>query len=131
VEQAWTRRGDIPLTGRITIRVMGSRQHQTGQNGQMKTATITEAKNGLRALIDLVRSGESVVITDRGRPVAMLEPMHSPPDPTGRLLRLERAGIVRVGTGVVPIELLRTPPPRLTPGASAVEALLDERRSGR
>ncbi len=97
----------------------------------MKTATITEAKNGLSALIDLVRSGESVVITDRGRAVAMLEPMGSAPDPTGRLLRLQRAGLIRVGTGVLPIELLRTPPPPLTPGSSAVEAVLDERRSGR
>jgi prevent-host-death family protein len=97
----------------------------------MKTATITEAKNGLSALIDLVRGGESVVITDRGRAVAMLEPMGSAPDPTGRLLRLQRAGLVRVGTGVVPMELLRTPPPRLTPGSSAVQAVLDERRSGR
>ena len=97
----------------------------------MKTATITEAKNGLSALIDLVRGGESVVITDRGRAVAMLEPMGSAPDPTGRLLRLQRAGLVRVGTGVLPKELLRTPPPLLTPGSSAVEAVLDERRSGR
>ena len=97
----------------------------------MKTATITEAKNRLSALIDLVRSGESVVITDRGRAVAMLEPMHSSPDPMGRLLRLQRAGIVRAGTGVLPDELLRTPPPPLAPGSSAVEALLDERRSGR
>lgn len=97
----------------------------------MKTATITEAKNGLSALIDLVRAGESVVITDRGRAVAMLEPMGSAPDPTGRLLRLQRAGLVRVGTGVLPMELLRTPPPSLTPGSSAVQAVLDERRSGR
>ena len=97
----------------------------------MKTATITEAKNGLSALIDLVRGGESVVITDRGRAVAMLEPMGSAPDPTGRLDRLQRAGMVRVGTGALPTELLRTPPPPLTPGSSAVEAVLDERRSGR
>ena len=97
----------------------------------MKTATITEAKNGLSALIDLVRGGESVMITDRGRAVAMLEPMGSAPDPTGRLLRLQRAGLVRVGTGALPMELLRTPPPPLTPGSSAVEAVLDERRSGR
>jgi len=97
----------------------------------MKTATITEAKNGLSALIDLVRGGETVVITDRGRPVAMLEPMASTADPAGRMLRLQRAGLVRVGTGAVPTKLLRTPPPALTPGSSAVEAVLDERQTGR
>jgi prevent-host-death family protein len=97
----------------------------------MKRATITQAKNGLSALIDLVKGGESVVITDRGRAVAMLEPMGTAPDPDGRLLRLQRAGLVRVGTGAVPDKLLRTPPPPLKPGSSAVEAILDERRSGR
>lgn len=98
---------------------------------QMKTATITQAKNGLSALIDLVKGGESVVITDRGRAVAMLEPMVTASDPAGRLLRLQRAGLVRIGTGALPTDLLRTPPPPLTPGSSAVEAVLDERRSGR
>ncbi len=65
----------------------------------MKSATITDAKNGLSALIDLVRAGESVVITDRGRPVARLEPVASADDAPGRLLRLERAGIVQDGAG--------------------------------
>jgi prevent-host-death family protein len=97
----------------------------------MKTATITEAKNGLSALIDRVRGGESIVILDRGVPVALLEPLASSGDPIGRLRRLERAGLIRVGRGPAPLDLLRQPPPRLTKGASAVRAVLDERRSGR
>ena len=97
----------------------------------MKTVTVSDAKKGLSALIDLVRTGERVVITDRGKAVAMLEPMASTADPAGRMLRLQRAGLVRVGTGAVPTKLLRTPPPALTPGSSAVEAVLDERRTSR
>lgn len=97
----------------------------------MRTATITDAKNRLSALIDLVRAGESVVITDRGRAVATIEPIVSVPDPTGRLLRLQRAGSVKLGSAAPPLELLRTPPPALTAGASAVQAVLDERRGGR
>lgn len=97
----------------------------------MKTATITEAKNGLSALIDQVRAGETILILDRGVPVARLEPAATHPDPTGRLRRLERAGIVRVGTASPPLDLLRRPAPRLPAGASAVQALLQERRSGR
>jgi len=96
----------------------------------MRTATITDAKNGLSALIDLVRSGERVVITDRGRAVATIGPIDAVPDATGRLLRLQRAGLVRVGEAAPPLELLRTPPPALASG-SAVEAILDERRTGR
>lgn len=97
----------------------------------MRSATITDAKNGLSALIDLVRGGESVVITDRGRPVARLEPVASADDAPGRLLRLERAGMVRIGQAAPPVGLIRRPGPPVAPGASAVGALLDERRDGR
>lgn len=97
----------------------------------MKTATITEAKNRLSALIDLVQSGESIVILERGRPVARLGPVAEYADATGRLARLERAGVIRIGAAAPPLELLRQPPPKLARGASAVEGLLDERRSGR
>ena len=97
----------------------------------MRTATITEAKNRLSALIDQVRSGETILILDRGLPVARLEPVAAHPDATGRLRRLERAGIVRVGGASPPLDLLRMPAPTLAPGTSAVQALLQERRSGR
>jgi prevent-host-death family protein len=97
----------------------------------MKTATITEAKNGLSALIDLVRAGESVLITDRGRPVATLEPIGSSPDPSGRLERLHRAGLMRLAASAPPLDLIRTPPPRPSPGVSAVDMVLEERRTGR
>jgi prevent-host-death family protein len=97
----------------------------------MNSATITEAKNRLSALIDRVRGGESILILDRGVPVARLEPVAGFPDPTGRLRRLERAGLIRVVEAPPPLELLRMPAPPLAPGASAVDAILAERRSGR
>jgi prevent-host-death family protein len=97
----------------------------------MKTATITTVKNRLSALIDEVRAGESYMILDRGSPVARLEPVASHPDADGRLRRLERAGVIRVGDSAPPLELLRTPEPTLATGASAVDALLQDRRSGR
>lgn len=96
----------------------------------MKRATITETKNGLSALIDRVRAGETVVITDRGVPVARLEPMAEYPDPDGRIARLERAGIIRRGTGPVSLDELQPPAPRLPDGVSAVDAILEERESG-
>jgi prevent-host-death family protein len=97
----------------------------------MKTATITEAKNGLSALIDQVRAGRTILITDRGIPVARLEPVADHPDQEGRLARLERAGVIRRGLAPPPLDLLANPPPRLRPGVSVVEALLEERRTGR
>ena len=96
----------------------------------MGTTTITEAKNKLSALIDRVQAGETIVILERGRPVARLEPIQPQDDPTGRWERLERAGLIKIGTEPPPLELLRQPAPKLAPGASAVEALLEERRTG-
>jgi antitoxin (DNA-binding transcriptional repressor) of toxin-antitoxin stability system len=95
----------------------------------MRTATITEAKNQLSALIDSVRGGDSVLILDRGIPVARLERAGRAGDAHG-LAGLVRTGVVRLGTGE-PSEVLRTPPPTPRNGASAVQAVLDERRDGR
>ncbi|RME21268.1 MAG: type II toxin-antitoxin system prevent-host-death family antitoxin, partial [Deltaproteobacteria bacterium] len=38
----------------------------------MKTASITQTKNQLSALIEQVKRGETVLILDRGKPVARL-----------------------------------------------------------
>jgi prevent-host-death family protein len=58
----------------------------------MKRASITEAKNRLSALIDGLKSGSPVLIVDRGRPVARLEPVtrFGEGDQEGRLARLMR-----------------------------------------
>lgn len=98
----------------------------------MRVATITEAKNGLSALIDHVRGGESVLIVDRGIPVARLESaVSSDLDADGRIARLERAGAVRVARTAPPTDLLSRRPPSARRGVSAVNALLEERRAGR
>lgn len=97
----------------------------------MKKASITEVKNNLSALIDSVKGGSPVLIVDRGRPVARLEPVSGGPDDDSRLARLVRDGIVRSARRGVPKELFATKPPRLKKGASGVRALLEERRDGR
>jgi prevent-host-death family protein len=98
----------------------------------MKTATLTETKNNLSALVDQVQHGESILILDRGRPVARLESaLTEGADPEGRLARLERQGLLRRATAPLPSEVLRAQPPRPAAGASALQALLAERREGR
>ena len=44
----------------------------------MRKAGIREARQSLSALIDEVRKGREIVITDRGRPVARLIPPAAP-----------------------------------------------------
>ena len=95
----------------------------------MKVASITEAKNGLSALIVLAKAGETVVITDRGVPVAHLISAVGAPadDDEAKLARLERLGIIRRPTrgplsrAELEDRLLGRPP------TGVLQALLDER----
>jgi prevent-host-death family protein len=99
----------------------------------MKRATLTDTKNNLSALVDQVQHGETILILDRGRPVARLESVRwgDDDDPEGRLARLERQGLLRRASAPPPREILMEAPPRPSEGASALEALLAERRDGR
>jgi antitoxin (DNA-binding transcriptional repressor) of toxin-antitoxin stability system len=87
----------------------------------------------LSALLDRVRHGESILITDRSKPIARLEPVVSADDAgpdEGRLARLERAGVIRRARRSRLEEIVRVPPPTPEPGGDIVEAVLEERRSG-
>ena len=98
----------------------------------MTTASISETKAKLSALLDLVRAGETVTITDRGRPVARLVPAAGSDegDDEPRLQRLERAGLIRRPKEKLDVEAFLAKPP-VDLGGSVVELLLEERREGR
>jgi prevent-host-death family protein len=97
----------------------------------VKKASITEAKNNFSALLDRVKAGASVLIVDRGRPVARLEPVRGAGSDEALLARLVRDGVVRPARGGPRKELFTRRPPRARKGASALRALLEERREGR
>ena len=97
----------------------------------MKRASISEAKNALSALLDRVRQGATIVIEDRGVPVARLEPVAAGSDPEGRLARLVRQGLVRTPSRALSAAWLKTSPPRLLQGRSASDIILTERSEGR
>ncbi len=95
----------------------------------MKTASVTQSKNGLSNLLRAVKGGKSVLIFDRNVPVARLEPVAAGTLPDdARLRALERQGLIRRPlTAGSPLAALKTPRPRLKPGTSLVAALLTER----
>jgi len=97
----------------------------------MKSVSISDAKNGLSALIDKVKRGVSVVIVDRGRPVARLEPIGRTATGDQRIQQLIRDGLVRPPLAAFPKALIATPPPAPRPGLTTLDALLEERRGGR
>jgi prevent-host-death family protein len=97
----------------------------------MRSASISEAKNKLSALLDRVRAGETILILDRGIPVAQLVPANEVSD-DARMARLERAGVIRPPKrrGHAPSRLAQ-PPPGPAGGTGALEGLLQERRESR
>jgi len=100
----------------------------------MKRTSITDAKNGLSALIEQVRHGESFIIEDRGVPVARLESVAAPglrSAVEGRAARLVRQGVLRPALSAAPKRLLTTAPPTPKRGAALSDAVIAERRDGR
>jgi len=99
----------------------------------MKRASISEAKNGLSALIDRVRHGETVIIEDRGLPVAQLTPVAGRSDTSDadRLARLERQGILRPPQSNKTNRLLQTAPSGRARKTSLSKFVRAERDEGR
>jgi prevent-host-death family protein len=94
----------------------------------MHKATVSEIKNRLGAYLKKVRAGETILVLYRNRPVARIEPVTPRDDPGGALAMLAREGIVRPGSGLVPLDALKT---AAVPGRGVLKALIKQRRSGR
>jgi prevent-host-death family protein len=95
----------------------------------MATASISETKAKLSALLERVKDGESITITDRGNPVAQLVPLLDLTEAEwdARAQRLERDGVItRPRRKLEPGWLSRRPLPKSR--KSVLEALLEERR---
>jgi antitoxin (DNA-binding transcriptional repressor) of toxin-antitoxin stability system len=98
----------------------------------MRQATLEEAARTLGELIEAVRAGETVVITEDGVAVAELtqpvRPATLSAEDEARLDRLERAGLLRrAERPPLAVEEL----PELVPLTGVLDALLEERREGR
>lgn len=97
----------------------------------MKSASVSEAKNGLSALLREVQGGATIIITDRGVPVARLVPAVATRGVSPRLVALAQQGLAILPEVAPGVAWLKLPRPRARPGSSAVDALLEERRNSR
>lgn len=96
----------------------------------MYQSTISHSKAAFSSLIDQVKAGETVMITDRDVPVALLTPIPRENYQGAELLAdLERQGLLRRATSVPRAVLADLPPKNQLTGALA--ALIEERREGR
>ena len=71
----------------------------TKRMGIMKTAAISELKARLSEYLNQVKAGIEVLITDRGNPVARLVPVSRPRDFKDSLGKMEKQGLIRLGSG--------------------------------
>ncbi|MFN8620069.1 MAG: type II toxin-antitoxin system prevent-host-death family antitoxin [Chloroflexota bacterium] len=86
----------------------------------MKSIGVRELRQNASRYLKLVESGESVEVTDRGRPVARLVPV-----PTSRFDQLVAEGRIRRATG----SLRDLPPPLpLPPGAEPPSSFISRMR---
>ncbi len=97
----------------------------------MRSTSISDAKNRLSALVKEVQGGESVMITDRGVPVAKLVPVRLAKGVSARVIGLAQQGLARLPEQAPTAKWLDLPWPKLTRGPSAVAVLLAERAEGR
>jgi len=98
----------------------------------MDRMSLTKFRRRLSALLRRIRGGEAILVLDRNRPVAQLEPIThraTADDRLDRLDRLEAAGIVRRGRKRWRPDLLKSAGELPQSKRSVLEALLDERGS--
>ena len=90
-------------------------------NGWVKQIGIRELNQHASRVIDRVRNGEVIEVTDRGRPVARVVPVTDTPGLLGRL--------VQEGRAVPPAEIGKIPVPPVA--ADAERSAADEVAEGR
>lgn len=96
----------------------------------MVTAKISELKDRLSYYLRLVQRGERVLVCDRDRVIACIEPAGGPAadDDAAWIDELERRGVVRRAAERLPASWLKERP---RGKASVVAAVLADRREGR
>jgi prevent-host-death family protein len=99
----------------------------------MKAVSVAELKARLSHYLRRVERGETVLVKNRDRVVARIDPAgHVPAASVGdreRLLSLERRGILRLGKGALTLAAFGQRP--RVPGDALLDALLAEREEGR
>ncbi len=93
----------------------------------MSTVGIKELKNRLTAYLRRTKQGEEVVVTERGKPIAVIQPIQAPSQPVSleaRLAKLAARGLVKLPSRK-PLKKVR----RVTvAGKSVSQLILEDRR---
>ena len=96
----------------------------------MPTAAVSVLKARLSEYLQKVRGGAEVLITDRGKPVARLVPISRSKNLRASLVKMEKRGLIKLGSGRLSKGFWALPRPK-DPKGLVLQALLEERAAGR
>jgi prevent-host-death family protein len=96
----------------------------------MKTAAVSELKSHLSEYLAQVKEGSEILITDHGKPVARLVPLSRPNNLKDSLVRMEKQGLIKLGSGKLPKAFWTMSRPE-DPQGLVLSALLNEREESR
>jgi antitoxin (DNA-binding transcriptional repressor) of toxin-antitoxin stability system len=101
----------------------------------MKVVNVRTLRAELSRCLHAVKKGETVEVRERHTPIARIVPIDARTrsrrrEIPARLLELEKAGVIRLGTMEGVPAILRDGPLKI-PGVGLIDALLEERRTGR
>lgn len=96
----------------------------------MRTASVSQLKVSLSAYLRQVKAGEELLITERGRPIARLQPLSSSRPFPEHLKAMEEKGLLKRGDKPLPADFWDMPRPA-DPRAAVRSAILREREEGR
>lgn len=77
----------------------------------MEIATVSRLKMSLSAYLRQVKSGEEVLITERGRPIARLSPIAGPSSLAEHLGEMEKKGLLKRPVAPLPADFWDWPRP--------------------
>lgn len=93
----------------------------------MSTVGIKELKNRLTTYLRRTKAGEEVIVTERGRPIALLQPIQAAENAVGREARLAR--LAALGLVTLPTHKRLTHVRVVTlSGPLVSQAILEDRR---
>ena len=99
----------------------------------MVVVSVSVLKAKLSEYVRRMKAGETIVLTERGRPVGQLQPLTLPQTDEQERARLERLaaqGLIKLGTGRIPKDFWKRKLVSV-PGNAAVEAVLKDREESR
>ncbi len=96
----------------------------------MKTASVSNLKTHLSDYLNQVKAGAEVLITDRDKPVARLVPISRVQVTRESLARMEKQGLIKIGSGRLPRDFWAMPRGE-DPKGLVLRALIEERGEGK